>query len=59
MGRRDISFYDLYKLNEPLRDLQDLKKESFWVENIYDPEIYEDMEVNDFNVLFRNEDFIL
>jgi hypothetical protein len=59
MGRRDISFYDLYKLNEPLRDLQDLKKESFWVENIYDPEIYEDMEINDFNVLFRNEDFIL
>lgn len=59
MGRRDISFYDLYKLNEPLRDLQDLKKESFWVDNIYDPEIYEDMEVNDFNVLFRNEDFIL
>ena len=59
MGRRDIQFYDLYKLNEPAKAVTELKKEGYsWTENVYDPQIYEDMEVNDFNLLYHNEDLI-
>jgi hypothetical protein len=49
MGRRDIQFYDLYKLNVPITAVQELKQEGYWTEGIYDPEIYEDIEVTDFN----------
>ena len=58
MGRRDIQFYDLYKLSEPQQAVQDLKKEHFWTEGIYDPQIYEDIEVNDFNTVWRNDEII-
>lgn len=50
MGRRDIQFYDLYKLNEPAKAVTELKKEGYsWTENVFDPQIYEDIEVPDFN----------
>lgn len=59
MGRRDIQFYDLYRLNEPPNAVQDLRKEGYhWNEGIYDQEVYEDIEVPDFNILFTNEDII-
>lgn len=39
--------------------MQDLRNEGFhWNEGIYDKQVYEDIEVNDFNVLFTNEDLI-
>jgi hypothetical protein len=50
MGRRDIQFYDLYRLNEPQQAVNELKKEGFsWTENVYDQQQYEDIEVQDFN----------
>lgn len=59
MNRRDIQFYDLYKLNEPPKSITELKKEGYaWTENVYDPQIYDDMEVNDFNLIYNNEDLI-
>jgi hypothetical protein len=36
MGRRDIQFYDLYKLNEPISAVQELRQEGYWTEGIYD-----------------------
>ena len=59
MGRRDIQFYDLYKLNVPITAVQELKQEGYWTEGIYDPEIYEDIEVTDFNQCFRSDDLIV
>lgn len=59
LGRRDIQFYDLYKLNEPAKAITELKKGGYsWTENVYDSSIYEDIEVRDFNLLFENEDLI-
>lgn len=58
MGRRDIQFYDLYKLNEPQTSVQELKQTGNGTEGIYDPTIYEDIEVKDFNSIFRREDLI-
>ena len=58
MGRRDVQFYDLYKLGEPSEAVKDLRNEGFWTEDIYKPNIYEDIEVNDFNQLFENQDLI-
>lgn len=35
--------------------MQELRDEGFhWNEGIYDKQVYEDIEVNDFNVLFSN-----
>lgn len=58
MGRRDIQFYDLYKLNEPQASVQELKQTGHDTNGIYDPNIYEDIEVKDFNSIFRKEDLI-
>lgn len=49
MNRRDVQFYDLYKLAEPREAVLELKEEGFLEENIYQPAIYEDIEVQDFN----------
>lgn len=58
MGRRDVTFYDLYKLNEPQSSVQELKQTGHDTNGIYDPNIYEDIEVKDFNYVFRKEDLI-
>ena len=58
MGRRDISFYDLYKLKEPKSDAQNLVQEGYQHDGIYDPSVYEDMEVNDYNFLWQDQDII-
>jgi len=58
MGRRDIQFYDLIKLNEPQQEVIELKRLGLHTADCYDPEIYEDIEVKDFNTLFTNESVI-
>jgi hypothetical protein len=45
MFRRDICFYDLYKLKESRSELHALEKEGYHWAGIYDEEIYEDIEV--------------
>ena len=77
MGRRDIQFYDLYKLEKPAQpDVERLKDKGFPLEGILkgmyvdertgeeihiDGEkepIYGDIEIDDFNKLFRNQHLI-
>ena len=58
MGRRDVPFYDLYKLNESQTSVQELKQTGNDTHGIYDPNIYEDIEVKDFNSVFGKEDLI-
>ena len=38
--------------------VQELRDEAYWIEDIYDPSIYEDIECHDFNQLFENQDLI-
>ena len=76
MGRRDIQFYDLYKLQKPPSDVEKLQDKGYLLEGILtgqfkdvstgeirtildeDEPIYGDIEVSDFNQLFRNEHLI-
>lgn len=59
MGRRDIQFYDLHKLNEPYQEVAELKRVGLHTaESVYDADVYEDIEVKDFNTLFTNEGII-
>ena len=59
MGRRDIQFYDLHKLNEPQQEVIELKRVGLHTtEGAYDADVYEDIEVKDFNTLFTNEGII-
>jgi hypothetical protein len=60
LGRRDIQFYDLYKLNEPAEDVRDLNlfKMRATDGEVFDPSLYSDIEVNDFNLLFVKESTI-
>lgn len=58
MFRRDICFYDLYKLKESRSELHALEKEGYHWAGIYDEEIYEDIEVQDYNVLWEVRDAI-
>ena len=71
MGRRDIQFYDLYKLDKPEKDVEKLQDKSYAIDGILrgqvrdaqgreidldgnDEPIYGDIEIDDFNKLFRN-----
>ena len=59
LGRRDIQFYDLYKLGEPKNELAEVQQQYSSRENVYDAQIYEDIEVGDFNVVYNNQDVIV
>ena len=76
MGRRDIQFYDLYKLDKQPNDVEKLQDKGFLLDGILKGEyldektgktvqivdeeepIYGDLEVDDFNKLFRNKNLI-
>lgn len=76
MGRRDIQFYDLYKLKKPAQEVENLENKGYLLDGVlagdYKDEatgqmmtmteenepIYGDLEVDDFNKLFRNEHLI-
>ena len=76
MGRRDIQFYDLYKLDKPEKDVEKLQDKSYAIDGILrgqvrdaqdrvildldgnDEPIYGDIEIDDFNKLFRNQHLI-
>ena len=76
MGRRDIQFYDLYKLDKPEKDVEKLTDKSYAIDGILkgqvrdvhdrvvldldgdDEPIYGDIEIDDFNKLFRNQNLI-
>lgn len=57
MGRRDFQFYDLYKLKDSKEDVQNLQKDGYRFD-VYDPEIYEDIEVADYNCLWQDPNLI-
>mmetsp|Transcript_39539 Transcript_39539/g.51786 ORF Transcript_39539/g.51786 Transcript_39539/m.51786 type:complete len:166 (-) Transcript_39539:599-1096(-) len=76
MGRRDIQFYDLYKLSKPDDAVEKLTDKSYALEGILrgqvrdsrgnvlvdldddEEPIYGDIEIDDFNKLFRNQNLI-
>lgn len=76
MGRRDIQFYDLYKLKKPAQEVENLENKGYLLDGILTGDfkdeatgqvvtitkenepIYGDLEVDDFNKLFRNEHLI-
>ena len=63
MGRRDIIFYDLYKLKEPPEAVAKLQENGFNFHGILDipaeeEEVYGDIEADDFNELFINDHII-
>lgn len=64
MGRRDIQFYDMYRRGKPENDVETLKAKGYQLEGILayeqeeDEPIYGDIEVDDFNKLFRNQNLI-
>ena len=77
MGRRDIQFYDVYKLRKPAEDVSAVHNTGYPLEGILtgkytdpvtnveskemcdeDEQNYGDIEVEDFNKLFRNPDLI-
>ena len=76
MGRRDIQFYDLYKLDKPSDAVEKLEDKSYAREGVLkglykdeakneiinmddqDEPIYGDIEIDDFNKLFRNPNVI-
>ena len=74
LGRRDIQFYDLYKLNEKDEDVNTLVQSEYPIKGVLacgankvneetkdeedeDP-IYGDIEVDDFNKLYKNQHLI-
>ena len=76
MGRRDIQFYDLYKLKKPEESVTSLQDKGYLLDGVLtgsyrdartglevtindeDEPIYGDIEVDDFNKLFRNQHLI-
>lgn len=76
MGRRDIQFYDLYKLGKQPKDVENLTDKGYLLDGVLKGDykddltgqvktvteenepIYGDLEVDDFNKLFRNENLI-
>ena len=77
MGRRDIQFYDLYKLKKPEEYVTEINSKGLPLDGILtgtyvnpqtneeeyaitdeNEHIYGDIEVDDFNKLFRNADLI-
>ena len=74
MGRRDIQFYDLYKLNSKDEDVTKLIQSEYPIKGVLacgankvneetkdeeeEDAIYGDLEVDDFNHLFKNPNLI-
>lgn len=59
LGRRDIQFYDLHKLNQPPEDVKDFHERNYETkESQYDADQYADIEVDNFNKVYENDDVI-
>lgn len=56
-NRRDVQFYDLYVKKEDGSELAELLENQFPLE-VNAQQYYQDLEVNDFNELFRDEHLI-
>jgi len=60
MSRRDVQFYDLYKLKEPTDDINMLEDRSFKFTGVVpeNDQIYGDIECTDFNQIFTNDSIV-
>jgi hypothetical protein len=57
MSRRDIQYFDLYEMHDPLEDFNHIKENEnfpFSKEDAQIKELYGDLGAKDFNRIFRN-----